>query len=106
MKRALITGITGQDGSYLAEFLLAQGYEVTGVVNISFPVLNSQGNAIAGLTVPYVKRIEDTIGIPQVVDTLAEASRQISQAMGAVTETTDIEASAVPTRRRIAKVKK
>ncbi len=30
-KRALITGITGQDGSYLAEFLLAQGYEVHGI---------------------------------------------------------------------------
>jgi GDPmannose 4,6-dehydratase len=27
-KRALITGITGQDGSYLAEFLLEKGYEV------------------------------------------------------------------------------
>jgi len=31
-KKALITGITGQDGSYLAELLLAQGYEVHGVV--------------------------------------------------------------------------
>src|SRR5688500_20273151 len=31
-KRAIITGITGQDGSYLAELLLAKGYEVTGVV--------------------------------------------------------------------------
>ncbi|MCB9436054.1 MAG: GDP-mannose 4,6-dehydratase [Anaerolineales bacterium] len=31
-KRALITGITGQDGSYLAEFLLEQGYEVFGLV--------------------------------------------------------------------------
>jgi GDPmannose 4,6-dehydratase len=31
-KRALITGITGQDGSYLAEILLEQGYEVTGTV--------------------------------------------------------------------------
>ncbi len=31
MKRALITGITGQDGSYLAEFLLAKGYEVHGI---------------------------------------------------------------------------
>lgn len=31
-KRALITGITGQDGSYLAEFLLEKGYEVFGVV--------------------------------------------------------------------------
>jgi len=34
-KRALITGITGQDGSYLAELLLANGYEVTGVVRRS-----------------------------------------------------------------------
>ncbi|MGH2606317.1 MAG: GDP-mannose 4,6-dehydratase, partial [Anaerolineales bacterium] len=32
MKRALITGITGQDGSYLAELLLGKGYEVHGVV--------------------------------------------------------------------------
>src|SRR3990172_10091215 len=32
MKRALITGITGQDGSYLSELLLAQGYEVHGIV--------------------------------------------------------------------------
>ena len=32
MPRALITGITGQDGSYLAEFLLEKGYEVVGVV--------------------------------------------------------------------------
>ena len=32
MKRALITGITGQDGSYLAELLLAKGYEVHGIV--------------------------------------------------------------------------
>ena len=31
MKKALITGITGQDGSYLAEFLLNRGYEVHGV---------------------------------------------------------------------------
>lgn len=31
MKRALITGITGQDGAYLAEFLIAKGYEVHGI---------------------------------------------------------------------------
>jgi GDPmannose 4,6-dehydratase len=35
MKRALITGITGQDGSYLAELLLAKGYEVHGIVRRS-----------------------------------------------------------------------
>jgi GDPmannose 4,6-dehydratase len=32
MKKALITGITGQDGSYLAEFLLSKGYEVHGLI--------------------------------------------------------------------------
>jgi GDPmannose 4,6-dehydratase len=35
MKRALITGITGQDGSYLAEFLLQKGYEVHGLIRRS-----------------------------------------------------------------------
>lgn len=35
MKRALITGITGQDGSYLAELLLAKGYEVHGLIRRS-----------------------------------------------------------------------
>ena len=33
--RALITGITGQDGSYLAELLLSKGYEVHGMVRRS-----------------------------------------------------------------------
>lgn len=37
-RRALITGITGQDGSYLAEFLLSQGYEVFGIVRRSSTV--------------------------------------------------------------------
>lgn len=35
MKKALITGVTGQDGSYLAEFLLEKGYEVHGVIRRS-----------------------------------------------------------------------
>ena len=37
-KRALVTGITGQDGSYLAEFLLAQGYQVIGMLRRSSTV--------------------------------------------------------------------
>ena len=32
MKTALVTGITGQDGSYLAELLLSKGYEVHGLI--------------------------------------------------------------------------
>lgn len=35
MKKALVTGITGQDGSYLAEFLLEKGYEVHGIIRRS-----------------------------------------------------------------------
>ena len=34
-RRALITGVTGQDGSYLSEFLLAKGYEVHGIIRRS-----------------------------------------------------------------------
>ena len=37
-KKALITGITGQDGSYLAEFLLEKGYKVYGLVRRSSTV--------------------------------------------------------------------
>jgi DNA-binding IclR family transcriptional regulator len=58
-------------------------YQVKGVVNISFPVLSAQGNAVAGLTVPYVKRIEDKISVPDVVVALRRASQQISEALGA-----------------------
>ena len=39
MKRALITGISGQDGSYLAEFLLSKGYQVIGMVRRSTTTL-------------------------------------------------------------------
>lgn len=61
-------------------------YQVAGVVNLSFPILNVQGQAIAGLTVPYVKRLEDNVPIAVVVDTLRQATRQISEAMGAATQ--------------------
>ncbi len=58
-------------------------YEVAGITNISFPILNVQGQAIAGLTVPYVKRLEDKISIAELTKSLREASQQISEAMGA-----------------------
>ncbi|HYA50702.1 MAG TPA: GDP-mannose 4,6-dehydratase, partial [Streptosporangiaceae bacterium] len=47
-RRALITGITGQDGSYLAEHLLAQGYEVWGLVR--------------GQSNPRVRRVRELLG--------------------------------------------
>jgi len=46
MKRALITGITGQDGSYLAECLLSKGYKVHGVIRRA-STFNTQGIGLA-----------------------------------------------------------
>jgi GDPmannose 4,6-dehydratase len=54
MKKALITGITGQDGSYLTEFLLEKGYEVHGIIRRS-----STFNT---------KRIDHLFGNPEVRD--------------------------------------
>src|SRR3989344_9677270 len=42
MKKALITGITGQDGSYLAELLLQKGYEVHGIIRRSSMITRSR----------------------------------------------------------------
>lgn len=78
-------------------------YEVTGVVNIGFPILNAQGNAVAGLTVPYVKRIEDTIGIQEIIVSLRRASRQISEAIGALSP---LEEEEQKTQKRAGKLKK
>ncbi|MFL7893365.1 MAG: GDP-mannose 4,6-dehydratase [Anaerolineales bacterium] len=54
MPVALITGVTGQDGSYLAEFLLAQGYDVIGMVRRSSTV-----------TFQRIQHIQDSITIIQ-----------------------------------------
>ncbi len=54
MPTAIITGITGQDGSYLAEFLLAKGYDVVGMVRRSSTV-----------TFQRIKQIQDDITIIQ-----------------------------------------
>jgi GDPmannose 4,6-dehydratase len=48
MKRALITGITGQDGSYLAELLLSKGYEVHGIVRRSSSVTRTRIDHLKG----------------------------------------------------------
>ena len=50
MKSALITGVTGQDGSYLSEFLLDKGYEVHGIIRRS--------------SVDYRERIAHLEGLP------------------------------------------
>jgi DNA-binding IclR family transcriptional regulator len=62
-------------------------YEVAGITNVSFPILNVQGQAIAGVTVPYFRRIEDRVGIKDVVSAMRAACREISEAIGAPPET-------------------
>src|ERR1700731_505838 len=57
-------------------------YQVHGVVNISYPVLNQHGEAIAAMTVPFLARIGDTVGPPQVKEALSLASRSLSRAIG------------------------
>jgi DNA-binding IclR family transcriptional regulator len=57
-------------------------YQVHGVVNISFPILNQHGEAIAAVSVPFLARIGDEIGPPQVKECLADAAGRLSQAIG------------------------
>jgi DNA-binding IclR family transcriptional regulator len=57
-------------------------YQVHGVVNISYPVLNQHGEAIAAMTVPFLARIGDSVGPPQVKEALNRASRVLSLAIG------------------------
>jgi DNA-binding IclR family transcriptional regulator len=57
-------------------------YLVHGVVNISYPVLNQHGEAIAAMTVPFLARIGDSVGPPQVKEALSLASHALSLAIG------------------------
>jgi DNA-binding IclR family transcriptional regulator len=57
-------------------------YQVHGVVNISYPVLNQHGEAVAAMTVPFLARIGDSLGPPQVKEALSQASRALSLTIG------------------------
>jgi DNA-binding IclR family transcriptional regulator len=57
-------------------------YQVHGAENISYPVLNQHGEAIAAMTVPFLPRIGDSVGPPQVKEALAVASRTLALAIG------------------------
>jgi len=56
-------------------------YQVHGIVNISYPVLNQHGEAIAAMTIPFISRIGDSLGPPQVKQALRRASRTLSLAV-------------------------
>jgi DNA-binding IclR family transcriptional regulator len=57
-------------------------YQVHGVVNISYPVLNQHREAVAAMTVPFIARMGDSVGPPQVKEALSLASRTLSSAIG------------------------
>ena len=57
-------------------------YQVHGVVNISYPVLNQHGEAIAAMTTPFIAHIGDSLGPPQVKRALRRASRILSVTVG------------------------
>ena len=59
-----------------------KSYEVEGVINISFPVFDDRGHAIAGLSVPFLQRIGDQTTPVTVRRVLKEASSLLSEAMG------------------------
>ena len=60
-------------------------YEVDGVTNISFPVLDHRGNAIAAMTVPFLQRIGDQTTTVTVRGALRRATQLLSQAMDGTT---------------------
>ena len=71
MKTALITGITGQDGSYLAELLLAKGYEVHGLVRRSSTPSSSRIDHIDGGVHLHHGDLADGNGLARLVRTVA-----------------------------------
>ncbi len=67
MKKALITGITGQDGSYLAELLLSKGYEVHGTVRRSSSINTDRINHIFDKTNLHFADLLDQTSISSVL---------------------------------------
>ena len=62
-KKALITGVSGQDGSYLAEYLLEQGYEVHGIIRRS-SVSENQDSRIRHLNGKIHTYYGDMLDVP------------------------------------------
>jgi DNA-binding IclR family transcriptional regulator len=59
-----------------------KSYEVNGVINISFPVLDDRGYAVAALSVPFLQRVGDSITAATARRLLGEASCALSEAIG------------------------
>ena len=67
MKKALITGITGQDGSFLAEFLLDKGYEVHGVIRRASVSTTTRINHIINKLIIHEGDLSDSSSIMRII---------------------------------------
>jgi len=67
MKTALITGITGQDGSYLAELLLEKGYEVHGIIRRSSSINTSRIDHIYGRIKLHYGDLTDSTNLVRII---------------------------------------
>lgn len=59
-------------------------YEMRGVINISYPVLDERGNAVAALTIPFLERLENPTTPKAARLALREASLKLSEAIGGI----------------------
>ena len=95
MRKALITGVTGQDGAYLAEFLLGKGYEVLGIKRRSYSLNTGRvdhlyglkENVIVGRLIPagtgmeFYRRITIAPDEPPVVEEEPEIPEEVAAAL-------------------------
>lgn len=70
MKKALITGITGQDGSYLAELLLEKGYEVHGIIRRSSTINTKRIDHIFNKLKLHYGDATDSLSIDQLINSI------------------------------------
>jgi DNA-binding IclR family transcriptional regulator len=63
-----------------------ESYQVEGVINVSCPILDEYGYGVAALTVPYIRRIGDNTTPTTVRQSLKQASFQLSQAIGGISQ--------------------
>ena len=71
MKKALITGISGQDGSYLAEYLLSLGYEVHGVLR-RHSVAENQDQRLHAIEDKIITHYGDMLDVPSLTRIVSE----------------------------------
>jgi DNA-binding IclR family transcriptional regulator len=65
-----------------AGFEKQPSYQVHGVLNISYPIFNSEGSAIGALTTPYIARKNDPVKITDVLQTMRAAAAEITASIG------------------------